>query len=141
MAQYKKIEIHDGFMRGTQTGVSVQIGTEARLFVNLKLKAKTISDVYKELSKYKSDFHADTWKKIEKLHTGGSMSFFYELFSLAAGVSYDYENQKTKQNISQDIESQRVAQALHDTDETEICILCYFWIFIAVISAFFYSIS
>ena len=121
-------------MRGTQAGVSVQIGAEATLYVNIKLKAKTVSDVYTELSKYKSDFHADIWKQIEKLHAEGSMSFFYELFSLAAGVSYDYENQMTQQNISQNIESQRVAQALHDTDETEVCAHSSFFIYLYCLS-------
>lgn len=79
MAEFKKQEIYDGFMRGTKVGVSVQIGTSTTIFVSMKIKAKTVSNVFNELSKHKSDFHEDTWTKIEKAHAEGSASFFLRL--------------------------------------------------------------
>ena len=123
MATLKKQVITDGFMRATDVGVSVTVGAKATLAVDVKVKAKTESNVYKELLKYKQDFHEDTWQKIEKAHASGEVGFFWELFGISAGGSYDYYNKKTQQNIKNDIQSQRVAQALHDTDETEVGIL------------------
>jgi hypothetical protein len=122
MATYTKQTITDGFMRGTEAGVTATMGAKVFLTVDVKIKAKTESNVYKELLKYKQDFHEDTWQKIEKAHASGKVSFFWELFGIAAGGSYDYYNKKTEQNIKNDIQSQKVAQALHDTDETEVSI-------------------
>ena len=120
---YKKQTITDGFMRGTEVGVSVTAGAKATLTVDVKVKAKTESNVFKELLKYKQDFHEDTWQKIEKANASGEVNFFWELFGIAAGGSYDYDNKKTEQNIKNDIQSQRVSQALHDTDDTEVGIV------------------
>lgn len=119
-AQYKSQKVTDGFMQGTEVGASVQIGTEVTMKASITLKAKTVSNVFNELCKYKKDFHADTWQKIEKAHASGSASFFYVLLGLSADASYDYENQTKQQNISDDVQSQRIAEALHTTQETEV---------------------
>lgn len=122
MATYSKQTINDGFLRGTEAGAQVQIGTKAKLQVKMQIEAKTVSDVYKELSKYKRDYSASSWEKIEKAHTQASAGFFYELLGISAGGSYDYSGKQTKQDIKDNVESQRTAQALHDTDNTTITI-------------------
>ena len=123
MADYKTQTVTDGFMRGIEVGVTVQAGTEAILSVDVKIKAKTVSNVYKEVLKYKSDFHEDTWMKIEAAHASGKAAFFWELLGISAGGRYDYYNQKTEQNIKDNVESQKASQALHDADETEVFLL------------------
>ena len=123
MATYTKQTITDGFMRATDVGVSVTAGAKVTLTVDVKIKAKTESNVYKELLKYKQDFHKDTWEKIEKAHVSGKVGFFWDMFEFAAGGSYDYDNKRIEQNVTNDIQSQRICQALHDTDETEVGIV------------------
>ena len=98
----------------------MQIGTKANLKVNMQIEAKTVSNVYKELSKYKRDYSASTWEKIEQAHAQASASFFYGLLGISAGGSYDYYDKQTQQDIKDNVESQRTAQALHDTDNTTV---------------------
>ena len=49
MASITEQTVNDGFMRGVDAGVSVQIGTKAQLRVSITIKAKTVSNVFKEL--------------------------------------------------------------------------------------------
>ena len=121
MAHYKKVEISDGFMRGTKVGASVQIGTSVNLKVKMKLKAKTVSNIFDELSKHKRDFHADTWKQIEGYHASGGASFFHRLFGMSVEGGYDYENQITEDNIKANKEAQTITKAFNDAEETEVC--------------------
>lgn len=53
MATYKHIKVQNGFVRGTQTGVSVTVGASATLAVSMHVKAKTIFNVYESLKKEK----------------------------------------------------------------------------------------
>ena len=123
--------VNDGFMRGVEAGVTIQgPGTKAQLHVEVKMLAKTVSNVFKELQKYKQDFSKSTWEKIESAHTEGKVSFYYGLMNICSrfgaqasgGVSYDYENKETSTDIKDDIESQRVAQALQTSDQTEVIV-------------------
>ena len=120
MAEYSKQTINDGFLRGTEAGAQVQIGTKANLKVKMQIEAKTVSNVYKELSKYKKDYSASSWEKIEQAHAQASVSFFYKLLGISAGGSYDYYDKQTQQDIKDNVESQRTAQALHNTDNTTV---------------------
>ena len=90
--------------------------------VSIEVQAKTVSNVYKELQKYKSDFSHETWAKIEQAHAKGKSGFFYRLLGLSAKGKYNYYNKRTKEDIKQDNKSQRIAQALHDTDLTKVCL-------------------
>ena len=123
-ATYQKLETSDGYMKGTSAGVSVQLGTKAKIKVKITLKAKTVSNVYKQLLKYKREFGSKTWEQIEKAQASGSMSFFYGLFDISAGGGYEYENQEVETNISDNVEAQRVAQALVETEETDVSLIC-----------------
>ena len=120
MAKYYKLRVNDGFVRGTEAGVSVTIGTTATLKASIKVHAKTISDVYNQLVTEKTQFSAETWDKIERYHVGGSVSFFYGLFDLMAGASYDYSDRETKTDIQQSKESQAIARAFHDSDTSDV---------------------
>ena len=120
MAKYYKLTVNDGFVRGTEAGVSVTIGATATLKASIKVHAKTISDVYNQLVIEKSQFSEETWDKIERYHVGGSVSFFYGLFDLMAGGSYDYSDRETKTDIQQSKESQTIAQSFHDSDTSDV---------------------
>ena len=109
-------------MRGVEAGVMIQKGTNARLHIDMAITAKTVSDVFKELQKYKQDFKASTWERIQKAQAEGKVDFFYTLLSISAGGNFDYENKNTEQKVKNDIESQRVAQAFQATDEIEVSI-------------------
>ena len=122
MASITEQTVNDGFMRGVDAGVSVQIGTKAQLRVNITIKAKTVSNVFKELQKHKQDFRGTTWENIEKAHARGEAKFFYMLLGISAGGSYDYENKTMKQDVDSRQESQAVAQAFLDTDEDDVSI-------------------
>ena len=121
MAKFKKQEVCDGFMQGTEVGVRVQEGISVSLVVIIKLKVKTVSKVYSILSKYKNDFRGDTWQEIEKAHALSSTSFFHKLLEISAGVSCNYDNQVTLQNVSKRMESQKIAKAFQEAEETEVC--------------------
>ena len=121
MTNYYKLRVDNGFVRGTNAGVSVTIGATANLKVSMKVHAKTVSDVYNQLETEKSQFSEQTWEKIQKLHVGGSISFFYGLFDLMAGANYDYSNKETNTNIKQSKESQLISQAFHDSDTSDVC--------------------
>ena len=84
MGTYSKVTVNNGFVRGTQAGASVTIGASVKLTVRMQVQAKTVSDVYTQISKVKSKFSADTWEKIEQSHVGGGLSFFFGLFDLVA---------------------------------------------------------
>ena len=122
MATYRTQTVNDGFMRGVNAGVSVQSGVKARLHIEMTIKAKTVSNVFKEMQKYKQDFKASTWEQIQKAHAEGKVDFFYTLLDISAGGSYDYENKYTEQQVKNGIESQRIAQAFQATDEIEVSI-------------------
>ena len=123
----KKLDVTNGFMRGMEVGVSVQTGISVTLTASLSLKAKTVSNIFSELSKHKKDFRTETWKKIEQAHASaaasGDASFFYLLFRIAAhaDASCDYENQEMQQKVQDSKEAQRIALALHNSDESEVC--------------------
>ena len=109
-------------MRGVDAGVTVQKGIKARLHIDMTITAKTVSNVFKELRKYKQDFKRSTWEEIEKAHAEGKVGFFYKLLGISTGGSYDYANKNTEEKVKNNIESQRVAQAFQDTDEIEVSI-------------------
>lgn len=122
MAEYKTQSVNDGFMRAANVGVSVQIGVSIALKANITVKAKTVSNVFKELQKYKQDFSDKNWETIHKAHAEAKASFFFLLLKISAGGNYDYENKYTEKEVKDNIEAQRVAQALQSTDETEVSI-------------------
>ena len=90
MATYNKLTVNNGFVRGTEAGASVTIGAHVKLTVQMKVHAKTVSDVYNQLTKVKSSFSSETWEKIQQSHVGGGASFFFGIFDLMAGGSKDY---------------------------------------------------
>ena len=120
MAEYTKLTVNDGFVRRTEAGVSVTIRATVHMQVSLEVTAKTVSNVYNTLEKEKSQFSEETWEKIEKAHVGGGLNFFYGLFDLSVGGSYNYTNKKTSKDIQQSKEAQKIAQALHDTDTSQV---------------------
>ena len=122
MATFNEQSVNDGFMRGVEAGVSVQKGVRARLRIKMTIRAKTVSNVFKELQKYKQDFKGATWEKIEKAHARGDVKFFYTLLSISGEGSYDYENKNIEQEVHNETESQRVAQALQATEEIDVSI-------------------
>ena len=99
MATYNKLTVNNGFVKSTKASASVTIGAHVKLTVQMKVHAKTVSDVYNQLTKMKSSFSSETWEKIQQSHVGGGASFFFGLFDLMAGISYDYYNRETNTNI------------------------------------------
>ena len=120
MATQKKFTVNDGFVRGTEAGVSVTIGAVAHIKVSIKVQAKTVSDVYSQLVKEKSQFSEKTWEEIQKAHAKGGVNFFFDLFDIFAGGSYDWSSKKTTKDIKTSKEAQAISKAFHDSDTSEV---------------------
>lgn len=122
MAGYNKQSVNDGFMRAASVGVSVQKGVSVALKAKITVKAKTVSNVFKELQKRKQHFSEKNWETIHKAHAEAKASFFFLLLKISAGGNYDYENKYTETEVKDSGEAQQIAQALQSTDETEVSI-------------------
>ena len=120
MASYRKVRIENGYVKGTEVGVSVTIGASVKLDVDMHVRAQTVTSVYSQLEKHKHQFSEKSWEKIEKAHVGGGLSFFFGVFDLMLGGSYNYQNKTTEKDIKRTDEAQHIARAIRDAVSSEV---------------------
>ena len=120
MATYGKITVSNGFVRGTKAGVYVTAGAVAEVKVSIEVTAKTVSHVFSQLVKEKSQFSEHNWDQIQSAHGEGKLTFFYKLFDIMAGGKYDWTEKKTTKDIKASKEAEAVKKAFLDSDTSKV---------------------